>query len=109
MVYHYRQMSVIDSLILNQPNGVNGLDVDLDKAFGAQCWDLAELYAEMMGVPREPWAIPLGPNGWASEAWTYFDQSPHMQKYFTKVATGQQQRGDINVYNGHGSFIEGHI
>lgn len=102
-------MTLVDQFISNPPQGVNGQGVDLDNEFGAQCWDLAELYAEMLGVPKEPWAIPLGPTGSAKEAWTYFDQSPHMQTYFDKIDAADRQRGDINVYDGHGQYPEGHI
>lgn len=86
----------------------NGRFVDVDHVYGAQCWDLVELYAEqVLNVPREPWAITLGPQGAAKEAWTVFDS--HMQHYFDKIPRGQQQPGDINVYDGHGVYTEGHI
>lgn len=89
------------SLHDNQP-------VDVDGEFGAQCWDLVELYAEqVLGVPRAPWAITLGPNGDAHEAWTVFDA--HMQEFFDKIPTGQQQPGDINVYDAKPGFPAGHI
>lgn len=84
--------------------------VDVDKAYGAQCWDLVELYAQqVLNVPKEPWAIPLGPEKSAKEAWTCYDQSEHMQKYFDKIPAGQQQKGDITVYDGHGVYTDGHI
>lgn len=102
-------MSVIDDLIASPPVGVKGTFVDVDKEFGPQCWDLCELYAEKMGVPREPWAIPLGPQGAAFEAWTLFQTSAHMKKYFIQVAVGQQQRGDMGVYAGHSGDTQGHI
>jgi len=86
-----------------------GIGVDIDHEFGDQCWDLTEEFAEYMGVPREPWAIPLGPNGWALEAWTDFENNPHMVKYFDRIPAGQQQPGDIVIYNGHGIYVEGHI
>lgn len=82
--------------------------VDVDKSYGAQCWDLVELYAEqVLQTPKEPWAITLGPDGAAREAWTVFDA--HMQKYFDKIPKGQQKPGDINVYGPHGVFTEGHM
>lgn len=82
--------------------------VDLDNAYGNQCWDLVELYAELvLGVPKEPWAITLGPEGAAKEAWTVFDD--HMQKYFDKVPKGEERKGYIAVYDGHGTYTEGHI
>lgn len=98
---------MLDQLIQNPPLGVNGQDVDIDKEFGAQCWDIVELYAELMGVPKEPWAIPLGPLGYAYEAWTVW--TPHMDKYFVKIPAGQQVRGDANVYGIHPFGPEGHV
>lgn len=86
----------------------NGKYVDVDGYYGAQCWDLVELYAEqVLGVPKEPWAITLGPEGAAKEAWTVFDS--HLQKYFVKIPAGQQKKGDITVYGPHGIYTEGHI
>lgn len=86
----------------------NGQPIDVDHAYGAQCWDLVELYAEqVLGVPKHPWAITLGPEEAAKEAWTVFDA--HLQQYFDKVPKGQEQRGDIMVYDGHGIYTEGHI
>lgn len=94
---------------LNQFIYINeGKLVDVDKEYGAQCWDVVELYAEqVLNVPKEPWAITLGPELAAKEAWTVFDS--HMQKYFDKIPKGQQQKGDINVYGPHGIYTEGHI
>lgn len=85
----------------------NGGYVDVDKEYGPQCWDLVELYAEQMGVPKEPWAIPLGPLKDAYEAWTV--PSDHMDKYFSRIEEGSQERGDINVYGPKPGFPEGHI
>lgn len=86
----------------------NGKYIDVDGAYQAQCWDLVELYAEqVLGVPKEPWSITLGPNGVAYEAWTVFDA--HMQRNFDKIPLGQQTRGDINVYGAKPGFPEGHI
>lgn len=96
---------VLDQMIADPT--INGQPVDIDKAFGGQCWDLVELFAERLGVPKEPWAIPLGPNGWASEAWTL--RTIHMDSYFDRIPAGQQQKGDIVVFNGHGAYTEGHI
>lgn len=100
-------MAVIDQFMANPPTGVNNTFVNVDQVYGAQCWDLVELYAEKLGVPKAPWAITLGPQLAAKEAWIVFDA--HMQKYFVKIPKGQQQRGDINVYDGHGIYTEGHI
>lgn len=97
-------VSILNAMI-NDPAVLSGVDVD--KAYGDQCWDLVELYAERCGVPKEPWAITLGPEQAAKEAWTVFDA--HMQKYFDRVPVGSQQAGDIAVYGPHGQYTEGHI
>lgn len=86
-------------------NQYDGQAIDVDGYYGAQCWDLVELYArEVLGVPSEPWAITLGPNGSAREAWTVFDS--HMQRYFDKHLGNEKQKGDILVY---GYNPDGHI
>lgn len=104
MVYDYKSMTTLDQFVstyYNQP-------VDVDHEYGAQCWDLVELYAEqVLDIPRSPWAITLGPEGAAYEAWTVFDA--HMQQYFDPIPRGQQQAGDINVYGAHTGGPEGHI
>jgi hypothetical protein len=86
----------------------NNQSVNIDGEYGAQCWDLVELYAEqVLQVPKEPWAITLGPLGAAYEAWTVFDT--HMQQYFDKILAGEQQSGDICVDEAHIGGPEGHI
>lgn len=86
----------------------SGQYVDVDLVYGSQCWDLVELYAEqVLQIPKEPWAITLGPTQSAKEAWTVFDA--HMQRNFDKIPAGQEIKGDINVYDGHGVYPEGHI
>jgi hypothetical protein len=88
--------------------------VDVDHEYGDQCWDLVELFAERGGVPKNPWAITLdtdgsAPAGYAKNAWLYFDSNPNLVQHFVQVPIGQQQAGDIAVYNGHGTYVEGHI
>lgn len=88
----------------------NGKYVDVDSEYGAQCWDLVEDYAEnVLEVPKNPWAITLNPDKTAKSAWLAYDQNPQLIQYFDKVDAGQEQTGDILVYNGHGDFTEGHI
>lgn len=96
-------MSLNDFIAAN-----NGKPVDVDHAYGAQCWDLVEAYAEqVLGTPKEPWAITLGPEQAAKEAWTVFDG--HMLRNFDRIPAGQEQKGDISVYGPHGLYTEGHI
>lgn len=104
--------AVLDAMIADPT--INGQPVDVDKEFGGQCWDLVELFAERCGVPKAPWAITLNtdgsqPAGYAKNAWLYFDSNPNLQQHFTQIPAGQQQKGDITVYNGHPGFEEGHI
>lgn len=100
----------LNEFISNPPTGVNGTYVDVDKQYGPQCWDLVELYAEkVLGIPKNPWAVTLNPNSVAKDAWLSFDKNPQLQKYFIQIPKGQQQRGDVNVYDGHGVYTEGHI
>lgn len=90
------------------PDVLDGVDVD--KEFGNQCWDLVEDYAErVLLVPKNPWAITLNPDGNAKSAWLNFGNNPQLEKYFNQIPVGQEQKGDIMVYNGHGDYTEGHI
>lgn len=88
---------------------------DIDKEYGNQCWDIVEQYAEdVLQIPRSPWAITLNApqgqvSGVAKNAWLYYDLNPQLVKYFDRVSPGQEKKGDINVYDGHGAFTEGHI
>lgn len=105
-------MAVLDDMIADPT--INGQHVDVDNEFGGQCWDLVELYAERLGVPKAPWAITLNtdgsaPAGYAKNAWLYFNNNPNLVAHFDQIPAGQHQRGDIGVYNGHGDYVEGHI
>lgn len=103
---------ILDQMIADP--SINGQPVDVDKEFGGQCWDLVELFAERCGVPKNPWAITLNsdgssPAGYAKNAWLYYGNNPNLVNYFDKVPAGQQQKGDITIYDGHGIYTEGHI
>lgn len=61
----------------------NGKAVDVDKAYGPQCWDLAEAYArEVRGIKERP-ALPTG-NGCACGCFTNFKKFPALTKHWTR-------------------------
>lgn len=104
-------MITLDQFVTANTN----VPVDVDHEYGAQCWDLVELYAEqVLGLHQNPWAITLNgsaiyPAGDAKNAWLCFSDNPQLQENFDQIPVGQEQRGDILVYNGHGVYTEGHI
>lgn len=81
--------------------------IDVDHAFGAQCWDLTALYCqEVIGTPIDPgYGLPTGPDGAARNVWEYFKDP--LPQFFDKVQP-PFQRGDIVVW-GTGVGPDGHI
>lgn len=84
--------------------------VDVDSAFGDQCWDLVALYSqEVVGVPAsESYGLPTGPTGSAREVYEYF-QDP-LPRYYDKLPTSATPRkGDIVVWGSGPGDDAGHI
>ena len=90
---------------------VQGKAIDMDKEYGAQCWDLADSYCiNVVGCP----GLPTG-NGSAAGVYTYF--SAPLPNYFTRIANipgnvGQVPAvGDMVVWSPNlpGSSGHGHI
>lgn len=70
----------------------NGRYIDVDRAYGSQCWDLAAQYAkEVVGCP----AMPTG-NGYAEGIFRFF--LPPLPQYFVKVVGGYMP-GDLIVWD----------
>ncbi|QAB18799.1 hypothetical protein Leucomu_13555 [Leucobacter muris] len=77
--------------------------IDVDKVFGAQCWDQWSHYAtNFLGVPSWPTytnAGGTGPHaGWACNVWHHFDRSG-LGQWFEKIPAGQPFRpGDVVIW-----------
>lgn len=67
----------------------NGRPVDVDHAYGPQCWDLAEAYCEeVLNIPKAPWSLDTG-DGTAYGSFNIFPA--HNAQYFDKII---HQHGD---------------
>lgn len=88
-------------------NSVLNKGIDVDHAFGDQCWDLVALYNEqVIGIPAsQGWGLPTGPDADAKDVWLYFENP--LPQYFDKIQAPFEQ-GDIIVW---GEVIgkDGHI
>lgn len=93
---------------------VVGRHIDIDGAYGAQCWDLwadyairvhdAEFYSTFtrMGVGAD--------SGLASSLWLYFPARPGIDTQFTRLGPNTAIRaGDVVVWGRGGSFPDSHV
>lgn len=83
-------------------NSVNGQVVDMDGAYGGQCWDLWSSYARnVYGIPA---ADTNTVDGYAASVYTTrYDRSKALQNTFTRE-TGNYTPvyGDVAFWNGNG-------
>ena len=85
-------------------NNVNGKIIDMDGAYGAQCWDLWSNYARnVYGIPA---ADTNTVDGYAASVYTArYDRSKALQNTFTRE-TGNYTPvyGDVAFWNGNGTL-----
>lgn len=83
-------------------NSVNGKTIDIDLAYGGQCWDLWSSYAQYVyGIPA---ADTNTVDGYAASVYTTrYDRSKALQNAFTRE-TGDYTPvyGDVAFWNGAG-------
>lgn len=88
--------------ILEWMNNVNGKIIDMDGAYGGQCWDLWSNYARnVYGIPA---ADTNTVDGYAASVYTArYDRSKALQNTFTRE-TGNYTPvyGDVAFWNGNG-------
>ena len=88
--------------ILEWMNNVNGKIIDMDGAYGGQCWDLWSNYARnVYGIPA---ADTNTVDGYAASVYTTrYDRSKALQNTFTRE-TGNYTPvyGDVAFWNGNG-------
>ena len=83
-------------------NTVNGKIIDMDGAYGGQCWDLWSSYA------RNVYSIPAADtntvDGYAASVYTTrYDRSQTLQNTFTREAGNYTPTyGDVAFWNGNG-------
>ena len=83
-------------------NSVNGQVVDMDGAYGGQCWDLWSSYARnVYGIPA---ADTNTVDGYAASVYTArYDRSQALQNTFTREAGNYTPvYGDVAFWNGAG-------
>lgn len=83
-------------------NNVNGKIIDMDGAYGGQCWDLWSNYARnVYGIPA---ADTNTVDGYAASVYTArYDRSKALQNTFIREAgTYTPVYGDVAFWNGHG-------
>jgi hypothetical protein len=85
-----------------------GIHVDWDGAFGAQCVDLARFYfQEVCGLEKQP----VGVVG-ARDFYLNFEKDPVLTKYFEKIPNTPEfvpKRGDVVLWDGTKGNPYGHI
>lgn len=82
---------------------VHGHLIDRDAAYGAQCWDLAADWAELLGCPLPDfwtrWAPDDPDHTLASSMWLYWPVKPGAALYFTRHGRHEAiQAGDIPIW-----------
>lgn len=83
-------------------NNVNGKIIDMDGAYGGQCWDLWSNYARnVYGIPA---ADTNTVDGYAASVYTArYDRSKTLQNTFTREAGNYTPvYGDVAFWNGNG-------
>lgn len=83
-------------------NTVNGKIIDMDSAYGGQCWDLWSSYAQnVYGIPA---ADTNTVDGYAASVYSArYDRSQALQNTFTRKAGNYTPTyGDVAFWNGNG-------
>lgn len=83
-------------------NTVNGKIIDMDGAYGGQCWDLWSSYARnVYGIPA---ADTNTVDGYAASVYTTrYDRSQALQNAFTRETSNYTPAyGDVAFWNGNG-------
>ncbi len=74
---------------------VEGQSIDMDGAYGAQCWDLFDNYTKnVVGSP----GISCTDTGYAVDLWTMFDSNGASAYYVQKPATWKAQPGAVAIW-----------
>ena len=83
-------------------NSVNGKTIDVDEAYGGQCWDLWSSYAQYVyGIPQ---ADTNTVDGYAASVYTArYERSRALQNTFSREGANHTPTyGDVAFWNGNG-------
>ena len=88
---------------------VNGNGYDAYGYYGCQCWDLAAEFWWNVGFPQGYPITQSGGNGSAWMCWTYSREINKGDKFDLIYNLSDIKQGDVIVWDGTGSFPDGHI
>ena len=78
--------------------------VNVDYAWGNQCWDICAIVWYQYGL-----RLKTGPNHSVYECWTVSRMQNAVPPFSLVTRKEDIKRGDIVVFNRHGSYTTGHI
>ena len=73
-----------------------GLTIDVDGAYGGQCWDLLAKFCQMVDIPLG--VIHCSATGYVRDLW-HLRKTSGILKYFDEVQTGQFKNGDWVIWD----------
>ena len=89
-------------------NKYNGVKVDFDGVYGAQCVDLARQYwKEKEGIKEHTGACAT--TGGAKDLFLDYDKMPLEKKYFTRIKTKSPRAGDTVIWDKTDKNEYGHV
>lgn len=80
--------------------GVQGQYINMDGAYGAQCWDLHAHFADTFGLPRVDTGFPGRWVGWAGNMYDAYPQNDAIAAAYERIPAGQPaQAGDTVIWD----------
>ncbi|OZG68292.1 SH3 domain-containing protein [Bifidobacterium eulemuris] len=93
-------------------NTYNGRVVDVDGAYGGQCWDLWSRYAQdVCGVPQSATNTMVGSGLADSVYYSTYGRQPQLQAAFSKLGAGESARkGDVAFWaDNSAAYPDSHV
>jgi len=79
---------------------VQGQYINMDGAYGAQCWDLHAHFADWFGLPRVDTGYPGRWAGWAGNMYDAYPQTPAIEAAYERIPGSQPaQAGDTAIWD----------
>lgn len=89
-------------------NKYNGVKVDFDGVYGAQCVDLVRQYwKEKEGIKEH--TGPCATSGGAKDLFLDYDKMPVEKKYFTRIKTKSPKASDVVIWDSTDKNEYGHV
>lgn len=109
MAFYTGYVTLPTNTYLAWKNAVNGNGYDADGYYGCQCWDLCAEFWWNLGFPQGYPVTRTGGNGSAWMCWTYSKDINKGDKFDLIYNLSDVKQGDVIVWDGTGSFPDGHI